>query len=69
MTFTNTFFHETSKLFPPTLVPTFVMHAYPQNSLEEPPFVIINEKYVKDKEASYKLFVTLLGVSQQGPGE
>ena len=65
MTFTSTLIKETFKLLPPCLAPTYTYHSHPLNSLALPPFSVINQKYVKGKEDTYKLILILLNISQQ----
>ena len=49
MIFSNTFLHETAKLFPSSLVPSFVTHHSPANALGPTPLAVLNQTYVKTK--------------------
>jgi hypothetical protein len=55
---------QASKLIAPNIQVIFIDHAYPQNALAKPPFCIINDTHLKEKEDIYKLFITLIELSQ-----
>jgi hypothetical protein len=65
MTFANFLIRETSKLLPPNIAPTFVVHSHPLNALAPVPFCILNQSHIKHKEETYKLILTLFQLSQQ----
>lgn len=60
MTFCNTIIILSLKLIAPSATPIIHEHAHPQNTLTVTPFSILNGKYVKDKESTYKLLLWLI---------
>lgn len=65
MAFANTIIREQLKLIAPNLAPIINEHACPQNSLMSCPYTIINNKHLRDKEATYKLLLALMDLSQE----
>lgn len=65
MTFINTILHESAKLIPPNVSPTFVTHCHPLTAFGYPPFCILNQKHIKTKQELYKLIITLIYLTQQ----
>jgi len=63
MTFTNTMIREQLKLIAPNMAPIINEHPHPQNTIMACPFTIINGKYLRDKEATYKLLLTLIDLN------